>query len=112
MSTTSLSNQIVFVESDINKTRKGRNKPAKIATRTQWSLDDILKIAKATRVEMGSVVKWIEGERLLAKGHYDTQRLDRLGEMSRLVCGMALHIAELERLAADARIGVYVGTNK
>jgi hypothetical protein len=107
MSTTSLTERIVFVESDGNKTRKSHNKPARIATRTQWSLDDILKIAKTTRGEMASVVKWIDCERMIAKGHYDAQRLDRLGEMSRVICSMALHVAELERLAADARIGVY-----
>jgi hypothetical protein len=92
----------------------GKAKRAAAATRlrlpnkTQWALDDMLRHAKEGREGMQTMLEWIERERLDAKGHYDTPRLARLGELSHIVAGVALHVGELERLASDARAGIYV----
>lgn len=81
----------------------------KLAYTTIWSLDDMLKRAKKGRAQMEAIRKWIERERLDAKGRYDGARLERLGELNGLVADLALEVGELERLAADARIGIYDG---
>lgn len=111
MSTTKAYDIAMDARSDAKKTRvtaSGRNKPARLATRTKWALTDMLHHAKEGREAMQEMMKWIEQERLEAKGRYDTARLARLGELSHIVAGVALHVGELERLAGDAMRGVYV----
>lgn len=98
------------VQSDAKKTRllaSGRNKPARIATRTKWALGDMLHHAQEGRAKMEEMQVWIKRERLDAKGRFDTARLERLGELSELMTDLALHVGELERLASDARVGIY-----
>lgn len=58
---------------------------------------------------MQEILAWLKAERIDAKGTYDLARLNRLGELSHHVAELALSVAEIERTAADARIGVYNG---
>jgi hypothetical protein len=81
----------------------------RIPNKTQWSLDDMLRIAERARLEMGEIQKWIACERLDAKRKYDASRQARLGELDHLLCSLALQVAALERLASDARQGIYRG---
>lgn len=75
--------------------------------KTMYALRDILVAAKRSRAEMEEILRWIKRDQLEAKGRYDTERLARLGELSQMMSELALEIAKLERLAADAREGIY-----
>lgn len=92
-----------------SKPRQSSNKSrVKLAYTTIWALDDMLCHAKKGRAQMEQMMHWIKRETIDAKGRYDSARLERIGELSALVAELALHVGELERLAADARLGIYI----
>lgn len=88
---------------------KARNHKSrvKLAYTTIWALEDILGAAQEGRTHMQNILNWVKVERLEAKGRYDVARLARLGELDGMIAQLALNVSELERLAADARIGLY-----
>jgi hypothetical protein len=90
--------------------RSGRTRPAQLATRTKWALDDILTRARRCRAILRKLEQWSSHEHMQGKGRYDVACIERVSELARLACELALEVAELERLAADARVGIYVGT--
>jgi hypothetical protein len=91
------------------KTRTGRNKPAQLATRTKWSLDEMLEGFAEGRADLEAMQRWVECERIRAKGRFDGEKLEGLGEFSRLMLRFTLRLARLERMAFDARRGEYRG---
>lgn len=79
----------------------------RLPNKTQWALRAMLDAAQKGRALMEEIRKWIKREELDAKGRYDSARLERLGELNGYVADLALHVGELERLASDARVGLY-----
>jgi len=80
-----------------------------LPTTTIWGLEAILDAAKEGREIMEDMLRWIDRERIDAKGRYDSARLIRLGELAEMVAGLGLRVGKTERFAADARMGIYEG---
>lgn len=101
----------IGAETEESKGKKKRKNPNKsrvqLAYTTIWALEDMLDAAQEGRAQMEAIRKWIERERLDAKGRYDTARLARLGELDGMVADLALKVGAIERLASDARVGIY-----
>lgn len=98
----------VLAAHDEKPRRAGKGR-VRLPNKTQWALRDMLHAAQQGRVKMEEMRRWIKQEELDAKGRYDTARLARLGELNGIVADLALHVSALERLAADARMGIYEG---
>lgn len=103
---TSTFGTVLAETSDDKPPRSGEGR-VRLPNKTQWALRSILDAAQEGRAQMQEILDWIKVERLDAKGRYDTARLVRLGELDGIVAQLALNVAELERLAGDARIGIY-----
>jgi len=98
---------------EADKPRRNKNSSrVQLAYTTIWALEDMLDAAQRGRAKMEAMRKWIERERLDAKGRYDNARLVRLGELDGMMADLALEVGALERLAADARIGIYEGKRR
>lgn len=120
MSTYSADNQASGPPIDAKNARVSRaSKPRKhsnasrvqLAYTTKWSLDDLLQTAKEGRATMEQILEWAKQEELDAKGRFDQARLVRLGRLNGMVAKLALQVARLERVASDARVGIYEKPN-
>ena len=80
---------------------------ARIPNKTQKALERILENAEEARSEMQMILCWLKQERSEAKRRNDQSAIERLGDLSARVGTLALAVANMERLTADARQGRY-----
>lgn len=107
-------NPASLAQSDAKTTRApllvpSRNKPARLATRTKWSLSYMLDLQKTAREQMAIILHWTQEERTEARSRVHLSRLERLSDLEHAVALLALCNAETERAIHDCLAGQYNG---